>query len=250
MFPKSRLLAISTVLFLSPLMAVAQYGGAAVAALNGEDAGIVKNQPCIWVQRIAITTHGPDGTTITRYRTERKWRDANGRFRREIATTTEGQEPVFQIATILDPVKNTITTLHMDTKIANVVHMPSGTLHSYVDADEREMLAAPGVQIKVEQLKKKEIMGVSVVGRRVTRTRPPGSIGNNKTIVSVNERWDAPDLKIMMWRTLDDPRQGEHSEVTELKRVEPDAALFQVPSDYAMNEAQGGALHQVIVPGH
>jgi len=231
-------------------MAVAQYSAAAVVALNGEDAGIVKSQPCIWVQRIATTTHRPDGTAMTRYKTERKWRDSEGRFRREIATTTEGQEPVFQIATILDPVKNTITTLHMDTKMANVVHMPPGTLHPYRNADDREMLAAPGVQIKVEHLKEKEIMGVKVVGRRVTRTRPPGTIGNDQTIVSVNERWDAPDLKIMMSRTLDDPRQREHGEVTELNRFEPDTALFQVPSDYAMNEAQGGALHEVILPGH
>lgn len=250
MLPGCRLLAASFLLSLAPSIAVAQYGGAAVAALNGEDAGIVKSQPCIWVQKISTTTHRADGTTLTQYKTERKWRDSQGRFRREIATTKEGREPVFQVATILDPVQNTITTLHLDTKTATVVHLPPGTLHPYVDADDREMLAAPGVQIKVEHLNEKVIMGVNVAGRRVTRIRPPGTIGNSQTIVSVNERWDAPDLKIMMSRTLDDPRQSENSEVTELNRIEPDAALFQVPSDYAMNEANGGPLHEVVISGH
>jgi len=238
------------VLFLVPSVATAQYGGAAVAALNGEDAGIVKGEPCVWVQKITTTTPRPDGTDGTSITLRRKWRDSEGRFRREIAKVTNGQEPVYQVATILDPVKNTVTTLHMDTKTASVVHLPPGTLRSYVDADDREMLAAPGVHIKVEDIQGKEIMGVHVLGRRVTRTRPPGTIGNDHTIVSVNERWDAPDLKIMMWRNLDDPRQQEHSEVTELNRVEPEAALFQVPSDYSMNESQGSPLHEVIIPGH
>jgi len=243
-------LAISVLALAVAPAAVAQYGGAAMAALNGDDAGIVKGEPCVWVEKIATTTPRADGTGVTRYKTERKWRDSQGRFRREIGVTNDDQNPVFQIATVLDPMTNTITTLHMDTKTATVVHLPPGTLHPYVDADDREMLAAPGVHIKTEDIPGKEIMGVHVLGRRVTRTRPPGTIGNDRTIVSVNERWDAPDLKIMMTRTLSDPREQIESEVTELNRAEPDAALFQVPSDYAMNEAQGSPLHQVIIPGH
>jgi hypothetical protein len=129
---------------------MAQYGGAAISALNGEDAGVVKKQPCVWVQKITTTTPRADGTNATAVTVRRKWRDSEGRFRREVAKITDGQEPVYQVATILDPVNNTVTTLHMDTKIANVVHLPPGTLQPYVDADDRDMLAAEGVQIKVK----------------------------------------------------------------------------------------------------
>lgn len=250
MFPAYRILVASAALLLVPCAAVAQYGGAAVAALNGEDAGIVKGQPCAWVEKITTSAPQPGGTMATQIKAERKWRDSEGRFRREIAKVADGQEPVYDVATILDPVANTVTTIHMDTKTASVVHLPEGTLRPYVDADDREMLAAEGVQIKVEHLKEKEIMGVRVAGRRVTRTRPPGTIGNDHTIVSVNERWDAPDLKIEMLRTLDDPRQPQRNEVTELRRVEPDAAMFQVPVGYAVKEAQGKPLQMTIMSGH
>ena len=71
-------------------------------------------------------------------RTEvRKWCGSQGRFRKEKAQVEDGQEPVFEVATILDPVKNTVTTLHMDTTTANVVHLPQGTLHPYVDRDDK-----------------------------------------------------------------------------------------------------------------
>jgi len=250
MFPACRILVASAALLLVPCATVAQYGSAAAAALNGEDAGIVKGQPCVWVEKITTSTPQSDGAMTPQVKIERKWRDSEGRFRREIAKVVDGQEPAYSVATILDPVANTVTTVHMDTKTASVVHLPKGTLHPYVDADDREMLAAAGVQVKVDHLQEKEIMGVRVVGRRVTRTRPPGTIGNDHTIVSVNERWDAPDLKIEMLRTLDDPRQPQRNEVTELRRVEPDAAMFQVPAGYVVKEAEGKPLQMTIMSGH
>jgi hypothetical protein len=104
-------------------------------------------------------------------------------------TCADFQEPVFDVATILDPVKNTVTTPHMDTKTASVGHLPSGTLHPYVDRDDKEILTHPGVKVKVEKLDGKMIAGVYAVGRRETRTRPPGAINNDKTVVNVSERW-------------------------------------------------------------
>jgi hypothetical protein len=112
------------------------------------------------------------------------------------------------------------------------------------------MYAMPGVQIKIEKLPGKSIAGEKAVGRRVTRTRPPGTIGNDKTIVSVSERWISPDLKVALATSMDDPREQQKREVTQLDRGEPDVALFQVPADYTVNEAEGKPLHQVVIPGH
>jgi hypothetical protein len=243
----SRILTISAVVCLAGPVAVAQYGGAAVAALNGDDAGIVLAQPCVVVEKVVEVTPLADGTKITRMTEERKWRDSQGRFRKEVTQVQEGQEPVFLIATIIDPVKNTITTLHMDTKMASVVHLPEGTLPKYVELDDKELYARPGVQVKVEKLPGKTIAGVYAVGRRVTRTRPPGTIGNDKPVVSVSERWVSPDIKILLATSMDDPREQMTREVTHLERVEPDANLFLVPADFTVKEAQGGPLHQVMI---
>jgi hypothetical protein len=162
----------------------------------------------------------------------------------------EGQPAVFHGAVVIDPVKNTITTLNMDQKTASVVHLPAGTLHGYVELDDKPMYAVPGVQIKIDHLEGKQIAGVAAAGRRVTRTRPPGTIGNDKTIVSVSERWVSPELKIVLATSMDDPREQRRSDVTQLARIEPDAALFQVPADYTVNEAEGKPLRQVVIPGH
>ena len=83
------------------------------------------------------------------------------------------------------------------------------------------------------------IAGVFGVDRRETRTRPPGTINNDKTVVSVSERWVSPDIKILLASSMDDPRERLTREVT-LERVQPDASLFEVPADYTIKEAQGG----------
>jgi len=228
----------------------AQYGGAAVAALNSDDAAVVHGKPCAFVVKKQITTPKADGTSTTRITEERMWRDSQGRFRREVAQVQEGQEPVFNLAVIIDPAKNTITTLRMDQKTASVVHLPAGTLHGYVELDDKPMYAMPGVQIKIDKLSGKEIAGVAAEGRRVTRIRPPGTIGNDKTIVSVSERWISPELKIVLATSMDDPREQSGTDVTQLTRTEPDVAFFQVPADYAVTEAQGKPLQPVVISGH
>jgi hypothetical protein len=220
-------------------VAVAQMGGAAVVALNGDDAGILTGQPLVAVEKTSSITPIADGNKITKNTEERKWRDSQGRFRKEVTQVPQGQEAIYHTATIIDPVNNTVTTLNLDRKIATVMHLPEQgpfKLHPYVDLDDKPLAAMPGVQVKVEKLNGKTIAGVYAVGRRVTRTRPPGTVGNDKTIVSVSERWVSPDLKILLASSMEDPRQQLTRQVTQLDRSEPDPTLFQIPSDFTVKE--------------
>jgi hypothetical protein len=41
---------------------------------------------------------------------------------------------------------------------------------------------------------------------------------------------------------MDDPREQQTREVTQLERTEPDASLFQIPADYTVKEAEGRPL--------
>lgn len=84
-------------------------------------------------------------------------------------------------------------------------------------------------------LGKRDFDGVAADGTRTAWTIPAGRIGNEKPIEIVSERWYAPDLMLVVHTRYLDPRSGESTfRLTQLKRGEPDAALFKVPADYAV----------------
>jgi hypothetical protein len=87
----------------------------------------------------------------------------------------------------------------------------------------------------------KTIDGVTVNGTRTTRTIPAGAIGNEKAIEIVFERWYSPDLLTDVMTKRSDPFSGESTfQLTNIKREEPAASWFQVPSDYKMEARRPG----------
>ncbi|MGA2217562.1 MAG: hypothetical protein ABSG51_05725 [Terracidiphilus sp.] len=239
MFFKGGALAISVMAMMALPGAMAQKGDVPAVAAMGDDGSVVLGQPLEGVEKIVEVKPLADGTTITKRVEERKWRDAEGRFRKEATQVQEGGEAVYHRATILDPVNNTVTTLDLDNKEATVIHLPEegpGMLHPYVDLFYKPMEGMPGMEVKFEELRRKEFAGVSAIGRRVTRTRPPGTIGNDRTIVSVSERWWSPELKLLLYSSMDDPREKLTREVTQLDRGEPDPSMFTVPSDFSVRD--------------
>jgi hypothetical protein len=231
-------LAIAVVAVTSSPAVYAQMNPVLSLRLMEDDAGTVLGQPCTVVQQKDVTQQLADGTTLTHRTVVHKWRDSQGRFRRESAEIQAGETPVFQRASIIDPVNNTFVNLNLERKTATVYHLPDHALHPYIDQFDKDILALPGVQVKVEKLGGKTIDGVYVEGKRETRYRPTGTVtlGNDKPIVSVRDQWIAQDLKILMASSLDDPREKEVDRVTSLDRSEPDPALFEIPSDFTVKE--------------
>lgn len=87
----------------------------------------------------------------------------------------------------------------------------------------------------VEDLGTQMIEGVSAQGTRTTVTIPAGQIGNDKPIVTTTERWYSPDLQVTVMNNRTDPRTGTTTyKLTNINRVEPSPALFQVPPDYTV----------------
>ncbi|MBO0721222.1 MAG: TonB family protein [Blastocatellia bacterium] len=88
-----------------------------------------------------------------------------------------------------------------------------------------------------EKLSEQLVEGVKCNGERGVTTMPAGAIGNDGPIETVNETWYSPELKMMILSKRSDPRFGESTyRVSNIQRTEPDAALFQVPSDYTIKE--------------
>jgi hypothetical protein len=102
-------------------------------------------------------------------------------------------------------------------------------------------------EVNQEQLGTQTIEGVAAEGTRVTFTIPAGKIGNDRPIVTVNERWYSQELQTVVMSKNSDPRMGETTyRLTNIDRSEPDPSLFQVPPDYTIQE--GGFGPKIIPP--
>lgn len=97
------------------------------------------------------------------------------------------------------------------------------------------MIAPPPGQGVTTPLGARQFDGVRADGTRTTWTIPAGRIGNEKPIEIVSERWYSPELMLVVATRHADPRSGETSyRLVNLKRGEPDAALFRLPGDYEL----------------
>src|SRR5712672_4831585 len=95
-------------------------------------------------------------------------------------------------------------------------------------------------QIKHEDLGTQTIEGVSAQGKRETVTIPAGQIGNERPIEIVTETWFSPELHTMVMKKSSDPRSGETTyRLTQIKRGEPDPALFQTPEGFKVIPGSG-----------
>lgn len=87
----------------------------------------------------------------------------------------------------------------------------------------------------------REIDGVKAQGKLRSYEIPAGEIGNRNAIVVSDETWYAPELQITLLSKHSDPRSGDVVfRVEKLRREEPAAALFTVPSDYTVKEPLAG----------
>lgn len=105
---------------------------------------------------------------------------------------------------------------------------------------DRAFTWSSDAEVNRESLGGQIVEGVPAEGTRVTFTIAAGKIGNERPIVSVNERWYSPELQTVVLSKNSDPRMGETTyRLTNIVRGEPDPSLFQVPADYMVNEGRG-----------
>jgi hypothetical protein len=94
-----------------------------------------------------------------------------------------------------------------------------------------------------EKLGKQNVEGVEAEGTRTTITIPAGTIGNERPIEIVNERWYSEDLHTVVMTRHADPRSGESVyRLTNIQRAEQPHALFEVPADYQVKEGPAAPM--------
>ncbi len=185
-----------------------------------------------------------DGNTIQRTSTAQIARDSQGRTYTQQTLTagpwaSEGNSK--NIIFIDDPVSGYQYVLHPDTKVAVRRQIHPSPQGAGPDFDHKPPHSGASVQKDSTEtdLGSKDISGIGIAqGKSVTHTVPAGRIGNAQPIISTSEIWYSPDLQIVVLAKHSDPRTGESTySITKLQRGEPNASLFQVPSDYKIQDA-------------
>jgi hypothetical protein len=186
-----------------------------------------------------ITETLSDGNTINRSNTGHIARDNQGRMYLEqnISAGPWAQKGNTTITFISDPIAGYTYLLNPNTKTAMRRPFKAHTGNRPNHLSENG--AAPDTKERVEaDLGQQVINGVSATGKSITRTIPAGAIGNAQPIVATSEVWTSPDLQIVVLSKHSDPRLGQMTyALSNIQRVQPSAALFQVPSDYTIKDA-------------
>jgi hypothetical protein len=87
----------------------------------------------------------------------------------------------------------------------------------------------------VETLTDRLIEGVLASGVRRTTTIDKGVLGNEQPIKIVSEEWTSPELQVLVMTDHSDPRTGHSTyRLLNIRRLDPDPTLFQVPADYTI----------------
>jgi hypothetical protein len=218
-------------------------GGPAMAGGEFGDGKIVKGEPLSAELIVTRETVLSDGNKIRNESQSKIYRDADGRVRREMGVdlAMAAVGPVKHSLTVItDPVAGSRYILNPENKTARQAPM-RGPNPGPGDHEAHMKALGGGGDVTKEQLGTKTVNGVQAEGVRVTRTIAAGSMGNEKPIMVVTERWFSPDLQMVVMTTHTDPMMG--TVTTKLVNVTPgapDAALFQVPSDYSLKADKPG----------
>ena len=179
------------------------------------------------------------GNTIQRTTTATVARDSSGRtYEQETITggPLAGNNGPTTITFITDPSAGYAYVLNATTKVATrrPLHTPPA---GSGNPPARQRPSNPN--IAETDLGTNAVNGLTAQGKRITHTIPAGQIGNAQPIVSTDEIWYSPDLQIVVSSTRNDPVTGNSVyALTNIQRMEPSATLFQVPSDYTVQDAK------------
>ena len=197
--------------------------------MTGESIPAIPGLPFSAKALLETVTHLEDGTVITHNTYNLIARDSLGRTHNEGRNwaAPDSAEPRLIRISLYDPDTKTRTDLFPLTKVAR--QWPAAGSTTSLNASTLKP------ETTRENIGAQTIEGLSVNGTRVTQTYAPGTLGNDRPLSIVTEYWYSPELHLNLLTTRNDPRHGQQSvRVISLVSEEPDAALFDIPSDYKL----------------
>jgi len=222
--------------------------------LSGEAAlgPIVLHEPYSAEGETTIVQTLGDGTHIQRTVSARFERDSAGRVRREQAVQGLAAlnpasgvqvvitivDPVIGVTYALDPATRTGVRTSISERVLNGPPPPPPPPPpgpAPLGAGLPPPPPPPPARPDEVALGTRQIEGVTVIGTRTTLSIPVGQIGNDQPINVTDERWESPDLKVLVLSHHHDPRTGDvEFRLQNLRRLEPPPERFKVPPDYVI----------------
>ena len=233
---------------------------------------VVTGAPYSGIAETTITQTLGDGTRIEQRAEAKFYRDSAGRVRREQTiiglgalnpsaqpqtVVTIDPTPGSAFAYTLDPVARTArrvpraggawgvtlnwarrpTTTDAARELERAANQLQGVTSAYFQGLNPQGLAiAPlgiGGRQTREALGTRQIEGVRATGTKATSVIPIGQIGNDRPIEITDERWESPELGVLVYSRFSDPRTGiVEFKLTNIIRAEQSAELFAIPADY------------------
>lgn len=230
-------------------------GTSALSRAASDNVRLVTGAPYSALGTSETVTTLADGNHVVRRNTIRQWRDSDGRTRSEFSLSSIGGPTPLEVnatmTVIDDPATRERHVVQPDGRVVTVPITPCRVAVS----NEPDLTVGPprpaGLPLKVSQpvkLGERKVDGETVAGSRVEATIPAGAVGNERPLTMSAEQWYGKDLQVVVEATYRDPRTGEtRYRLREIRRNEPDAALFQVPT--ASGKAAAPASSDSLTPG-
>jgi hypothetical protein len=234
---------------------------------------VVTNAPYAGDAVTTVTQILGDGTRIEQRTDAKFYRDSAGRVRREqtiLGLPAPNRPGQAQTVVTIDPTPDDAVnafayTLDPVTRTARRVPRASGAFRvrttgsvfdlfgsnafgPYVtNTGQGLVISLPGLpgggRQAEESLGTRQIEGVRATGRKSTTTIPTGQIGNDRPIEITDERWESPELSVLIASRFSDPRSGVvEYKLINISRAEPPADLFAVPADYTIIQPGAGGV--------
>jgi hypothetical protein len=197
-----------------------------------------------------------DGNQIQRTTNGSIARDSAGRTRRDLTLSAIGPfaasgKSAPHVVIINDPVANVQYVLDPNRKVARKLPSPPTNWRAPSGTPPPNIPRSGSTESATVDLGMQFMAGVNAQGTRTTRTIPAGAIGNAQPLTITTERWLSPDLQTVVLTKRTDPRTGSSLfQLTNIIRQEPDPTLFQVPSDYTVQDVRRGGPGGGVRRGH
>jgi hypothetical protein len=208
-----------------------------LGAEPGRPGQVVKGAPYTADVTTEFTQVLGDGNRIHQVTSERRYRDSEGRTRREtsLAGLSSPGDAGVPLAFVDDPVAGASFVLDLTKRSFTKMPWRQPPPNGPAGRNQQQRPANPN--LKTESLGRQTINGLLADGTRTTQTIPAGQVGNSLPIQVVSERWYSSELQAVILQKRSDPRSGESvMQWANIIRAEPPSTLFVVPADFQASQ--------------
>jgi hypothetical protein len=201
-----------------------------------------KGKPFQAKEVTTIVTYGFDGTKRTQVTKSNLLRDSKGRVRVErFFDGTDNPSEILPTDILI--YDNCGTSLSLSPsrqtgKISNEISRVRGSNRPYCEEFDLNNLPKPGPEGKFEYLGHKMIDGVEVQGQRTSDYSSLDAKLSGASPVRIYESWCSIALDTPMGSFVlsDKPKREISTVISDLRQIEPDQALFEIPEGYTMTK--------------